>query len=203
MGLHEVQRRTNLKQCWVAVGVVVVVTVLLESGGNQVREALAYDRDAVQAGQLWRLLTGHFVHLGWTHLALNLAGLALVAWMVGHAFGWSRWVLITLASIVAIDAGFWFRDLQLDWYVGLSGLLNGILAAGLLVGIARRERESMVLAVLVVAKLGWEQITGGPLPGSESTAGGVVVVNAHFYGAIGGLLAALPSWRSVRSGTPI
>ena len=112
-----------------------------------VREALAYDRDAVQAGQLWRLLTGHFVYLGWTHLALNLAGLALVAWIVGHAFGWFRWVLITLASIAAIDAGFWFRDLQLDWYVGLSGLLNGILAAGLLVGIARRERESMVLAV--------------------------------------------------------
>lgn len=203
MGLHTDQRSTNLRQCWVAVGVVIVVTMLLESGGNQVREALAYDRDAVQAGEFWRLLTGHFVHLGWTHLLLNLAGLALVAWIVGHAFSWSRWVLITLVSIAAIDAGFWFLDLQLDWYVGLSGLLNGILAAGLLVGIARRERESMILAALVIAKLAWEQTTGGPLPGSESTAGGAVVVNAHFYGAIGGLLAAAPSWRSARQDTAI
>lgn len=203
MGLHEVQRTTNLRQCWVAVGIVVAITLLLEMGGNEVRAALAYDRDAVQVGQLWRLITGHLVHLGWTHLLLNLAGLALVAWIVGHAFSGWQWVFITLASIVAIDLGFWFLDTDLGWYVGLSGLLNGILAAGLLAGIVRRERESMVLAVLVIAKLAWEQTTGGPLPGSESTAGGAVVVNAHFYGAIGGLLAAIPLWRSVRTDAPI
>ena len=99
-----------------------------------------------------------------------------------------------IASIVAIDVGFWFLYPQLDWYVGLSGLLHGLLAAGLFVGVVRRDREAVVLAVFVSAKLAWEQLVG-PLPGSESTSGGAVIVDAHLYGAVGGVLGALPWWR--------
>ena len=101
-----------------------------------------------------------------------------------------------------MDAGFWFLYPDLDWYVGLSGFMHGLLAAGLVVGIANRDRESIILAVLVLAKLLWEQ-TSGPLPGSESTSGGSVIVNAHLYGVAGGLLAVALSWRSVRPGAPI
>ena len=50
--------------------------------------------------------------------------------------------------------------------------------------------ESLVICAVVVAKLAYEQIVG-PLPGSESVAGGVVVVNSHLYGAVGGALAAV------------
>ena len=146
---------------------------------------------------LWRLLSGHFVHLGWSHLFLNLAGLSLVMWLVGYAFDVLHWALITALSIAAIDAGLWLLDVQLDWYVGLSGLLHGLLAAGLFVGLARRDREALILAVFVLAKLGWEQLVG-PLPGSESTSGGAVIVNAHLYGAAGGALGAVLCRRSAR-----
>ena len=53
-----------------------------------------------------------------------------------------------------------------------------------------------MLAVFVAGKLLWEQ-TVGPLPGSESSAGGTVIVNAHLYGAVGGVLGALIPWRRV------
>ncbi len=202
MGLHKDQRNANLRHCWIAAGIVIIATMLLELGGDTVRELLAYKRDPVLAGQVWRLVTGHFVHLGWTHLLLNLAGLALVVWVVGHAFGWLRWLFVSFVVIATMDAGFWFLYPQLDWYVGLSGFMHGLLAAGLVVGIANRDRESIILTVLVLAKLLWEQ-TSGPLPGSESTSGGSVIVNAHLYGVAGGLLAAALSWRSVRPGAPI
>ncbi len=202
MGLHEIQRSTNLRHCWIVAATVVALTMLLELGGDGVRQALAWERDGLIAVQLWRLLTGHFVHLSWTHLLLNLAGLALVVWVVGHTFSWLQWLFVGLISITAMDAGFWLLYPELDWYVGLSGLLHGLLAAGLLVGIAARDRESLVLTVFVIAKLVWEQ-TSGPLPGSESTSGGAVIVNAHLYGVFGGLLAAVLLWRSVRPGAPI
>ena len=42
----------------------------------------------------------------------------------------------------------------------------------------------------VGGKLVWEQLVG-PLPFSESTSGGPVLVDAHLYGTIGGLLTQL------------
>ena len=202
MGLDKVRRNTHLRHCWIGFGIVAVTSLLLELGGNETRMALAYTRAGLEAGEFWRLLTAHFVHLSLKHLLLNLAGLALVVWIVGHAFSWSQWLIVVMLSIVSIDAGFWLLEPELAWYVGISGLLNGFLAAGLVIGVADRERESIVLAVIVVAKLTWEQ-TVGPLPGSESTSGGAVIVDAHIYGAAGGLLAAALLWRRVRSPAPI
>ncbi len=202
MGLHNAREFANLRQCWIASAVLAVAAIVLQLGGDGVRDALAYNRDALEAGQLWRLVGGHFVHLGWSHLLLNLAGLALVSWLVGHAFGGLHWLYVAFVSIAAIDAGFWFLYRELDWYVGLSGLLHGLLAAGLLRGVASRDREAMILAMFVTAKLVWEQIVG-PLPGSESSSGGTVIVDAHLYGALGGLLGALLLWRGDRRAASI
>ena len=33
------------------------------------QRVLWYDREAVAAGEYWRILTGNLVHLGWMHLA--------------------------------------------------------------------------------------------------------------------------------------
>jgi len=189
MGLHKDLLDAYQRQCWLLAIAVAAACLLLEMGGDSVRDSLAFDRAALAAGEVWRLLTGHLVHLGWTHLVLNLAGLALVAWVVGSRYNWMAWLVTALISMAAIDAGLWLLNRDLDWYVGLSGLLHGLLAAGLLSGIRERDRESIVLAAFVLAKLAWEQFSG-PLPGSESTSGGAVVVDAHLYGVAGGLLAA-------------
>ena len=195
MGLDEAHTRRNQRNAWLAAGLVGAVAVALQAGG--LSRALAWERDALSGGQLWRFVSGHLVHLGWSHLALNLAGLALIAWIVGRAYNWRAWLFVSVVSIVVMGAGFWFLDPDLEWYVGLSGLLHGLLAAGLVAGVARREAESMVLAVLVIGKLLWEQLAG-PLPGSESASGGAVIVDAHLFGTIGGVLAALSMWRRVR-----
>src|SRR5690606_29172162 len=107
---------------------------------------------------------------------------------------------ITLCSLGAIGVGFVFYEPQLDWYVGLSGILHGLLAAGALAWWQRESRLlALALSLVVAGKLGWEQWQGalalsGPLP---------VVVNAHLYGALGGLVggALIIAWqRLTRSG---
>ncbi len=152
--------------------------------------ALRYDRGAISDGELWRLLTGHFAHLGPAHFALNAAGLALVWLLVGGAYSGLQWAFVAAFAVAAIDLGFWFLDERLAWYVGMSGVLHALLSAGILRQLREMPVELGGLGALLVAKIVYEQVAG-PLPGSQESAGGDVVVNAHLYGVIGGVLGGL------------
>jgi len=181
--------------CWY-VAVALVITCLLFAGfGGEGRETFMYDRLAIADGEYWRLLTGHFVHLGATHLVLNLAGLVLVWLLVGRYYTSGQWSLVLLITIATVSGCFWFIDIHMLWYVGLSGVLHGLLLAGAVQGFKTLPSESAIIGAIVIGKLAWEQFAG-PLPGSESVSGGNVVVNAHLFGGIGGLIAAGLLWRS-------
>jgi len=76
-------------------------------------------------------------------------------------------------------------------YVGLSGVLHGLLVA-LLIADYRMNKHflNLMLLLAIVVKLVWEGATG-PMPGSESMAGGNIIVQSHLYGFVGGLVAAI------------
>lgn len=180
--------RQGLIRAWALPAIVIGIATILLLIGDEATSGLRYDRSAITAGEYVRLLGGHFVHLGGMHYLLNVAGLALVWFLVGGAFSPSHWSAIVLSNIVVIDLGFWFLMPGLDWYVGLSGLLHGLLAAGI-AGIWRlRRTEALVILSIVVLKLGYE-ILIGPMPGSGDMAGGGVITEAHLFGAVGGIIA--------------
>ena len=191
MGLHKVKHAiAERRSVWGFVAILIVIATAMMFSGAAGMELLRFDRSGIAAGELWRLLTGHLTHLGWSHLALNGAGLILVWYLVGTAYSTIRWLLIAAVAIATIDVCFWFLNPDLAWYVGLSGLLHALLVAGILARLGEINAETVILGVLVVAKLAWEQIQG-PLPGSEMSSGGPVIVDAHLYGAAGGVLGAL------------
>lgn len=180
--IHQIIRRVTEPATLVAIGIV-GLCLLLQIGGFD--ETLRFDREAIVAGQFWLLLTGNFVHLGTNHLLMNMAGFALVVALVWIRFNWIEWVLITLFSSLVVSAGLYLLDQEVFWYVGFSGTLHGLVIAGSLADLRYYPKSAGLLLVLIVGKLAWEQVAGA-LPGSESMAGGNVVVNAHLYGAIGG-----------------
>jgi len=193
MGLiqGEMDRQRNSDfLAWLVPAIALAVAALLVLTGDWGRELLRYDRPAIAAGEFWRLISGHFVHLGWSHFALNGIGLVLICYLVAARFRSWQWSIVAIAVIAGIDLGFWFLQPQLCWYVGQSGLLHGLLAAGTVRGISDRHREFWIVAALLGVKLAYEQLLG-PLPGSEGTAGGEVVIAAHLYGAVSGALAGL------------
>ena len=191
MGLALTDRIVSAWRGWSVPAGLAAIALGLQAAGLDL--ALRYERSAVAAGEVWRLLTGHLVHLGWMHLGMNIAGLLLVWLLVGAAFSIRHWLMVLGVSIVLVDASFWWLSPGLGWYVGLSGLLHALLVAGALATALCRDRagraEALILLVLVAIKLVFEQFAG-PLPGSEATAGGAVVVDAHVYGAAAGLVAA-------------
>lgn len=193
MGLIQgdvVPRRSRIVRVWALPIAIVIAAGLLEIWGDSGRILLRYDRVAIASGEGWRLLSGHFVHLGLSHFVLNVAGLLLISYLVFGHFRMDQWLIIGLTTIVGIDLGFWFLQPQLAWYVGLSGLLHGLLAAGLVAGVRLHDPEARVLAVLLTAKLLYEQLFGA-LPGSEQATGGAVIYSAHLYGALWGAACGL------------
>ncbi len=161
--------------------------LLPELGGDVGRAVLRYDRAGLAAGQWWRLLTGHIVHLDLEHAALNSLGLVLMWALFARDYSPRQWILIVLATLGAIDAGLWLRDSTVAWYVGSSGALHGVMAAGTLAHLRRRDLDGWILAGFIVVKLSFEQGSGA-LPFADSGAG--VVVDAHLYGALGGAAVA-------------
>ena len=164
------------------------VCLALAAGGDELRELGRYERDAIGAGEYWRLATGHLVHLGFGHLWPNLLALAIVGMLLEGVYRNADWWRVTIASAGAIDLGLYYLEPSVAWYVGLSGVLHGYVAAGALALLVRREKLGAVLAIGVAAKLTFEQVVG-PVPFTAESVGGPVVVAAHLYGVVGGLLA--------------
>jgi rhomboid family GlyGly-CTERM serine protease len=155
-------------------------------GGEPGRELLRYDRGGLAAGQWWRLLSAHLVHLDLRHALLNSVGLVLMWALFARDYSPKAWLAIVLGAIAAIDAGLWLGDSTVLWYVGSSGALHGVMAAGALAHLRNRERDGWILAGVLVLKLVYEQ-WGGALPFSGSDP---VVVDAHLYGVVGGAAVA-------------
>lgn len=204
MGLDKlkVNALSTPKRHWLLPLVYISVAVLIMFAGEAGKELLRYDRVWLGQGEAWRLVSAHVAHLGWSHLALNSIGFLLVWLLVGGTYTIRDWISIILVSMLSMDIGFWVFNSELYWYVGMSGLLHGLLAAGIAARIRNMDAETLILLLLLVSKIGWEQWSG-PIPGSESTSGGPVVVDAHFYGAVGGLLGACLVWIRVRSSASI
>lgn len=167
--------------------VVAGVAILVAIGGSTIGDALRYDREEILAGQVWRILTAHLVHLGWSHLLLNLIGLVFIWALFGQALSTRGWVGTFVVCALGVSLGLLAFNPRLGWYVGLSGILHGLFAAGAIAERHIHRRTYLIMLGLLLSKLMWEQFHG-PLPGTASTAGGNVIVDAHLYGAITGLV---------------
>lgn len=155
--------------------------------GEEAGQLLRYQRVEIIAGQWWRLATGHLVHLGWAHLWMNIGGLLLVWLLVGRALSLVQWGGLLAFCMLGISLGLLWWLPQLDWYVGLSGVLHGMLLAAALQLALGGDREALLISIIVTLKVAYE-MGHGPLPGSREAAGGEVVYQAH---ALGCLCAAL------------
>ena len=92
-------------------------------------------------------------------------------------------------AALAISRGLWWLSPRVAWYVGASGVLHSIMAAGCAEHLAERAWDRWILLVCLCAKLAYEQLGGHEPP--------MVVVDAHLYGAACGFaVGAALSWRT-------
>jgi rhomboid family GlyGly-CTERM serine protease len=162
--------------------------ITLQATGLQA--ALEYRRSAVLRGQVWRLLTGNLVHLGWVHLSRDVAGLFLIWALLADSLDEQSWLWVLLLSALAVGLGLLAFSPGISWYVGISGALFGMYCAGALRQVPRRPMYGGALLLGMAALIAWT-CHAGALPGETAALGGKVVPQAHLYGALGGATAIL------------
>ena len=154
--------------------------------------ALVYDRAAVEAGQWWRLLSGHLVHSDPSHLGWDLAGLLVLGWLFEGQLTARRFLVVLLFGVAAVDVWLWWGPAPLR-YCGMSGFLNTLLAGGLVnQWSANRGWLVLVVGFGATMKIVWETLHGQAL--LTATAWPAVPL-AHAAGFAGGLLVALLLFR--------
>ncbi len=149
--------------------------------GDSACELLRYDRAAIAGGGWWRLLTAHIVHLDAHHLVLNGLGLVLMWSLFASDFDAVEWCVIVFAGALGISSGLWWLSPRVAWYVGASGVLHSVMAAGAAKHLIDRVWDRWILIVFLSGKLAYEQLGGHEHP--------LVVVDAHLYGALCGFAA--------------
>jgi rhomboid family GlyGly-CTERM serine protease len=163
------------------------LSLVLALGGETLVLRLRLEASGIRDGEWWRLLTAHLVHAGWVHLLMNLAGLLVIWVLVGKRLSAGTWAFVILSVALVCSASLLLLNPQLGWYVGLSGLLHGLLATGALAGLRDHPIESSLLLAILVIKLVVEQAGLAPIA-SQALIGQPVIVDAHVYGAIAGVL---------------
>ena len=162
------------------------VTVLLALPLLVTEPSLLYfGRADIMRGEIWRLITGHFVHAGTEHLLWNALGLAALGGLIERR---SRRLLATslMLGIMAVSILLLSPLAGLEYYCGLSGALNALLAVALwLEWKATRSRLVVLVAVACIAKTVVETTTGSAL---VTDIDWPPYAWSHVAGLIGGLL---------------
>ena len=130
-----------------------LAALMIAIGGDTTAQLFQYQRNLILDGEVWRLITAHLVHLTWSHMLLNLAGLLLIWLLFGNYYANKTWLVIVLISCVGPGIGLLLFDPNLIWYVGLSGMLHGLFVAGCVADIKLKQRGGWVLLAVICSKL--------------------------------------------------
>lgn len=169
------------------VAIISLISLVFQALPETAHIELRYDRN--QPTQVWRFVTGQLLHLGWVHLLFNLAGLVLITALFFPEWSARSFLYAFITSGIFLNICLYLFSPELTWYVGLSGILHGLIAAGAVYSYQVQAKFALIVLIGCVIKIAWEQITGSSV-GTEELIGGKVAFDAHMFGFIGGLIGA-------------
>lgn len=163
----------------IAVNLLVFIGMTLSGGTQNAVNLIAWGakyNPLIIQGELWRLFTPMFIHIGLEHLALNLLTLYFLGVQLEQLFG--KWRFLALYLISGVGGNILSFALSSNISAGASTSLFGLFGAYLMLGESFRQNQyirmiSRQFLVLIVLNLGFDLFAGG----------------IDIWGHLGGLLA--------------
>lgn len=162
------------------------------SDTSVVDSPLSFHRAQALSGSWWQWLSAHFMHNNFAHYLFNMLGLGLLYLLHSEYFS-ARSFLLVFASIALGTSAFLILfSPSLQWYVGMSGVLHGIFAWGVVIDVYYQRKTGYLLALGLLIKVIDERFFATSNFMADLIEVGVAV-DAHLYGAILGLCIGIIS----------
>ena len=156
---------------------------------------MVYDRAAILSGEVWRLLTGNWVHFSASHLFYDLLGLGIAGWIIERR-GYPYFGLLCVLSALSIGTVLLATRPEVQSYGGLSGVATAAIIFLALHGLKEPPPWRWICLaalVLIAGKVLLESITGRFIIAAADSVPFVPLPLSHI---VGGLTAALLFWWS-------
>jgi len=159
----------------------------------------------IARGEVWRLVTGHLVHVDLEHLFWNGLALGILGLLIERRSGALLWISLGV-GIASVNLLLLSPFAQLHFYCGLSGVLNtlivvvlwlewrathSILVVAIAVGCILKVAIEIYLGTALVTNISWPSYSWSHLAG---LLGGLIVVPG---------LSCLQAYISGREGSPV
>ena len=143
----------------------------------------------VFSGELWRLITGQFLHSNNAHMWMNIAGLALVWALHGDHYRIHHFWVLSITGMLLVGLLVTLFS-EYGIYTGFSGVLHFLLAYGAMIDIKNKDKTGYLLIMGLLAKVAYENVFGAA-QSTEQLIEASVAVDAHAFGLVTGFLLFL------------
>ncbi|GDY27915.1 hypothetical protein AHAT_38050 [Agarivorans sp. Toyoura001] len=155
-------------------------------------ELASWNKHLIIEGEYWRVLSGNFCHNNLIHWLMNIATLTLIYFVYDDRL--SNRHFLALSILLGLVGGLALLLAKYDEYVGLSGIIHGLLAYAALIDLMKGKiKLGFIVLTGLGIKLVIEQIYGGD-PWVTEMIGIDVATDAHLIFTLLGLTIALVVW---------
>lgn len=168
--------------------IIAIVTLIISCAfiGDKLTLLLRFEREAILSGELYRLFTAHFVHLNWIHALMNVAATIIGWYLLRDSMTNRQWILSIAISGLVVSV-LLFSLPELEWYVGFSGIIHGLILQGLILQKHLRFIEKALMVSALLLKVFYELWQGSSAADLELIDGNIIV-EAHLFGLLAGLV---------------
>src|SRR5262245_52309157 len=130
---------------YILLGVIVVVWIFMELAGGSTSQAVLvefganYGRSILLEGQIWRLFTSMFLHIGFLHLVFNAFALFAFGLEMERLYGPDRYLVIYLLSGLFGSLASFATKGPYVLSAGASGAIFGVIGMNLAFFILHRD----------------------------------------------------------------
>lgn len=142
-----------------------------------------FNREQILHGQIWRMVTGHFVHQDLEYLFLNLMFLIAISIIFRAKINIINLLLLSLLFSISISLLILLLYSNIDWFNGFSGILHALFAYFCIQSL-KEDNLFKIMLMILLAKIVMENINLFKI--SE-----FALVEMHLLGLVVGSLLAI------------
>lgn len=153
------------------------------------KEFFTYHRDLYTSQILWQWVSPNLVHMHWEHWSLNMVNLLTVLILFHKAWSYKSVLILFSLGSLSVTMGLYLFSEDVIKYVGMSGVIYGLAVYGGLKTFQDQKLVSMIILGYVLLQLLLGTYLNRFLHIDILLQDMVVIRDAHWYGAISGLLS--------------